>query len=51
MPEGTLMALIRRDGQILVPRGLTVLQDDDRLTLFGDPPGKKELRRRYGSGV
>jgi len=25
------------------------LQEDDRLTLIGDPPGIKELRRWFGS--
>ena len=36
MPEGSLIALIRRDGASIIPRGSTVLQAGDRLTLLGD---------------
>ena len=37
MPEGTLVALIRRYGETLVPRGRTVLREGDRLTIIGSP--------------
>lgn len=37
MPEGLLVALIRREGQTFVPRGSTVLNAGDRLTLIGEP--------------
>jgi mannitol/fructose-specific phosphotransferase system IIA component (Ntr-type) len=48
MPEGTLVAIIQRNGQPLVPRGRTVLRQGDRLTIIGEPGGLREVERRYG---
>ncbi len=48
MPEGSLVALIRRYDETLVPRGRTVLREGDRLTIIGEPPGLSELAERYG---
>ena len=47
MPEGTLVALIRRYGETLVPRGRTVLRDGDRLTIIGSPGGISAVAARY----
>lgn len=49
-PEGCLVAVIQRDGDTIVPRGGTVLRDDDRLTIIGSREGIEQLRRRYGGG-
>jgi amino acid transporter/Trk K+ transport system NAD-binding subunit len=47
LPEGVLVTLVRRRGRFLVPRGGTVLEEDDRLTVIG---GEDEIRRlREGS--
>lgn len=48
MPEGALVALIHRRGQTIVPRGRTVINDGDRLTILGDPIRLRELASRYG---
>ena len=48
MPEGSLVALIRRYGVTVVPRGRTVLREGDRLTIIGEPVGLRELDQRYG---
>jgi hypothetical protein len=48
MPEGSLIALIRRRGETLVPRGGTVLREWDRLTILGEPAGLIELEKTYG---
>ena len=37
IPEGALVALIRREGEMMVPRGNTQLRQGDRLTIIGDP--------------
>jgi len=37
IPEGALVALIRREDQIIVPRGSTRLLYGDRLTIIGNP--------------
>ena len=47
MPKGSLVALIRRDGAVLIPRGDTVLREGDRLTIIGDPAAILELEERY----
>ncbi len=47
MPEGTLIALIRRRGETLVPRGPTVLREGDRLTVIGAVAGIKRVADQY----
>jgi len=49
MPKETLIAMIRREGKALVPRGSTVLEAGDRLTIIGDKKGIEEFRNQYGS--
>ncbi|UCD23080.1 MAG: amino acid permease [Gemmatimonadota bacterium] len=48
LPEGSLIALIRRFGETLVPRGRTVLREGDRLTIIGAPAGLREIEVQYG---
>jgi amino acid transporter/mannitol/fructose-specific phosphotransferase system IIA component (Ntr-type) len=48
LPEGTLVALIRRYGEILVPGGRTVLREGDRLTVIGSPSALRELQAQFG---
>jgi len=47
LPENTLVVIIHRDGQIIVPRGRTILEENDRLTIIGDPRSIKELHKKY----
>ncbi len=47
MPEGSLVALIRRKGVTIIPRGNTVLLEGDRLTIIGDAFGIKQLNDEY----
>ncbi len=47
LPAGTLVALIHRDGQLVIPRPRTVLKDGDRLTIIGEPLGIQKLAQRY----
>jgi CBS domain-containing protein len=42
LPQGTLLVTIERTGQMLVPRGETVLAAGDQVTLFAPP---QQLRR------
>ena len=48
-PEGCLVAWLRRGGEVIVPRGSTVCQEGDRLTVIGDPLGMKIVAKRYAS--
>jgi mannitol/fructose-specific phosphotransferase system IIA component (Ntr-type) len=47
LPEGVLVALIRRGGHGIVPRGSTVLEDEDHLTMIGEPEPIREIAGRY----
>ena len=47
MPEYCLVALIRRRGETIVPRGLTVLLEGDRLTIIGGAQGIEQLNNKY----
>ena len=47
MPEGTLVALIRRYGETLVPRGRTVIREGDRLTIIGSPGSIRTVTNQY----
>ena len=47
LPEGCLVAAVRRGGTTLVPRGATRLLADDRLLIFGEPDVIAELYERY----
>jgi Trk K+ transport system NAD-binding subunit len=46
LPEGAFIVLIRRDGDVIYPRGHTVLQIGDLLTLMGPQDTVRELSRR-----
>jgi len=46
-PEGCLVAMLRRSGQTIIPKGNTLLMEGDRLTIIGDPKGMIELKKQY----
>jgi APA family basic amino acid/polyamine antiporter len=46
-PEGCLVAILRRQGQTIVPKGSTVILEGDRLTIIGDPQSMAELKKDY----
>ena len=46
LPEGCLVAAIHRDDSMIVPRGNVVLQENDRVTILGDPPTLARLREK-----
>ena len=47
LPNDTLVALMHRNGMTITPRGTTVIQEGDRLTLIGQPQGIAKLRERF----
>lgn len=48
-PEDCLVALIHRRGQMVVPRGSTIFEKDDQLTIIGDEKGIQTLKDLYQS--
>jgi hypothetical protein len=51
LPEGCLVAAVRREGKTLVPRGHTRLEEGDRLLVFGEPEVIAGLYARFGPEV
>ena len=47
LPGGTLVAMIRRSGKLIIPSGGTSLAVGDRLTVIGRPEGISALRNTY----
>lgn len=47
MPAGTLIALVSREAEVIVPWGATVLAEGDRLTIIGEPVGLRMLGQRF----
>lgn len=47
LPPGNLIPVIRRKGQNIIPRGDTILEDGDRLTILGEPEYLKVIRTKY----
>jgi trk system potassium uptake protein TrkA len=46
LPAGAVIVLVRRNGDVIYPRGHTVLQMGDRLTLMGPLEAVRDLARR-----
>jgi basic amino acid/polyamine antiporter, APA family len=47
LPEGCLVTWLRRGEHVIVPRGSTVIQEGDRLTIIGDPQSIAKVREIY----
>lgn len=47
LPQGCLVALVRRGGQTVVPGPLTVLREGDSVTFVGEPEAIEELKAKY----
>ncbi len=46
-PEDCLVAIIHRRNQMVVPRGSTVLEKSDQLTIIGDKNGIQMLKAKF----
>ena len=46
-PEGCLIAMIRRNGEFIIPRGGTTLQAGDQLTVIGEAMDVLALKKQY----
>jgi amino acid transporter/mannitol/fructose-specific phosphotransferase system IIA component (Ntr-type) len=51
LPEGTLVALVDRGGRSIVPSGSTRLDDDDLITIIGEPAALDALMERMVPGM
>ena len=48
LPDGCLVAAIRRRNKTMIPRGATRLEKGDRLLLFGEPQALNTIRKQLG---
>ena len=48
-PIGSLVALIRRDGVNIIPKGKTVIEEGDKLTIIGEIDSIKEIEKKFTS--
>jgi Trk K+ transport system NAD-binding subunit len=46
LPQGVMVVLVRRDGDVIYPHGRTRFQIGDRLTLIGPLDSVREIARR-----
>lgn len=51
LPEGTLIVLIGRDADFIVPGGSTILEENDTMLVLADDPALHQLRQRIGTHV
>lgn len=49
LPEGCLVVVIRRSGAIVIPRGNTVIEAGDRLSILGNIEAVRALRMQLGA--
>jgi APA family basic amino acid/polyamine antiporter len=47
IPQGCLITWLRRGSEVLIPRGSTVIEEGDRLTVIGEPADIEEFARRF----
>ena len=47
IPDGCLVAVVRREEETIVPGGGTVLRDGDELTIIGETRALERLKERY----
>lgn len=47
LPKGTLILMIHRDEKIIIPKGNTILQIDDMVTVLGSPESIKECKNIF----
>jgi len=51
MSDSCLLALIRRNDKIIVPQRTTILKEDDRITVIGEPKCMAKFNDIYGKNV
>jgi len=51
LPEESLVALIHRGEGVIIPRGQTVLQENDRLIIIGDPASLEVISKMYDQSI
>lgn len=46
-PASALVAMIHREGQLIIPHGQTVLESNDRLTIIGESRDIQQIKVRF----
>ena len=48
LPEDSLVAMVQRKGRVVIPKGNTVLQENDRMIIIGEPYTLKKIQKLIG---
>ncbi|MBT8378392.1 MAG: amino acid permease [Ignavibacteria bacterium] len=48
IPDDCLVAILRRAGQTIVPKGNTIIEEGDRITIIGAPKGMTDFKKKFG---
>jgi APA family basic amino acid/polyamine antiporter len=49
LPDGSLVTLLEREGELMVPNGKTKIHRGDRITIVGNADAIKSLRKRFNN--
>ena len=49
MPEHCVIAAIIRKGEVMIPRGITTIEEDDEILAVTDAEGAKELAELFST--
>jgi trk system potassium uptake protein TrkA len=47
IPEGVIVGAVVRDGKVIVPRGSTIIETDDRVVLFARPAAVRQVEKMF----
>lgn len=47
LPDGVIVGAVVRNGEVIVPRGTTVIQEDDRVVLFAKPEAVRQVEKMF----
>ncbi len=47
IPAGCLITWVRRNSEMMIPKGNTILKKNDRITIIGEPESMVQLRKKY----
>jgi mannitol/fructose-specific phosphotransferase system IIA component (Ntr-type) len=51
LEEDCLVVMIHRDGDVVIPKGRTIVQKGDRLTIIGEAAALRKLSKTYGKSA
>jgi trk system potassium uptake protein TrkA len=47
MPDGVILGAVVRDGEVIIPRGATVIEGNDRVILLATADAVKQVEKMF----